>query len=64
MKTENFCLGHKNFGQLTTHVPAQNFKQYADLSAAQKDCEEIKKRNPSMRVLICTTLLGTPVKFA
>lgn len=58
-----FCLGHRNFGFLTTHVPAQNFKTYGKRIEADRDCDEVKKRNPQMKVLVCTEL-GTPVRVA
>jgi hypothetical protein len=63
MNTKHFCLGHRNFGQLTSHVPGQNYKQYTSLTLAQSDCDVIRKRNPKMEVLVCTPL-GTPVRIA
>ena len=59
----NYCLGHMNFGFLTTHVPGQNFKTYQTRIAADVDCDALKKRNPQMKVLVCTPM-GTPVRVA
>lgn len=56
-----YCLGHLNFGQLTQHVPAANYKVYTDLNEAKKDCAALHPRNPKMRVLVCTSG-GTPIK--
>ncbi len=63
MKDQHFILGHRNFGQLTTHVPAANFKVYSVRTEADIDCEKAQKRNPEMKVLVCTPM-GTPVRVA
>lgn len=60
--TKYYRLGHRNLGQLTTNVPHANTKTYHDgnLDEAWRDCEELQKLNPQMRVLSCTRF-GTPL---
>ncbi len=59
----HFTIGHRNFGQLTTHVPGYNYKIYTNRAEADRDCDAIKKRYPQMKVLVCTPS-GTPVRVA
>jgi len=60
---KHYCLGHRNFGQLTYMVPGQNYKVYTNKMEALKDLDQIKKRNPQMKLLVCTPM-GTPVRIA
>lgn len=63
MSNSHFCLGHVNFGQLTTHVPHSGYRVFTVRALADAACDEARRRNPEMRVLVCTPM-GTPVRTA
>jgi hypothetical protein len=59
LSKEFYVLGHRNFGQLTTHVPHAGYGIFTDRAEADRECEVRRKLNPKLRVLIATQF-GTP----